>query len=55
MILNQKKAVFLDRDGVLNHSEVVDGKPYDLASWTILLSIMKFMNPHNYYLSRVFY
>ena len=28
MILNQKKAVFLDRDGVLNNSDVVEGKPY---------------------------
>ena len=28
MIPNQRKAVFLDRDGVLSHSEVVEGKPY---------------------------
>jgi D-glycero-D-manno-heptose 1,7-bisphosphate phosphatase len=28
MNLNRRKAVFLDRDGVLNHSVVVNGKPY---------------------------
>ena len=28
MKINQNKAIFLDRDGVLNHSQIVNGKPY---------------------------
>ena len=41
-----KKAIFLDRDGIINHVKLVEGKPYppsDLSEFIIMSNIKEFL------------